>query len=98
MELFHHARHRKSATHKVLSWRDQNHLPRYEVMGLGLAINALSTESQKKEQSGFANLVKGTFGMFRNTTAHEARILWPMGKADAEDLLWMCCNFGGYGW
>ena len=52
-----------------------------------LAINALSTESQKKEQSGFANLVKGTFGMFRNTTAHEARILWPMGKADAEDLL-----------
>ncbi len=52
-----------------------------------LAINPLSTESQKKEQSGFANLVKGTFGMFRNTTAHEARILWPMGKADAEDLL-----------
>ena len=52
-----------------------------------LAINSLSTESQKSEQSGFANLVKGTFGMFRNTTAHEARIFWNMGKADAEDLL-----------
>lgn len=52
-----------------------------------LAINPLSTESQWSEQRGFANLVKGTFGMFRNTTAHEARILWAMNKADAEDLL-----------
>jgi uncharacterized protein (TIGR02391 family) len=52
-----------------------------------LAINPLSTESQKSEQRGFANLVKGTFGMFRNTTAHEARILWAMNKTDAEDLL-----------
>jgi uncharacterized protein (TIGR02391 family) len=52
-----------------------------------LAINRLATESEKKEQSGFANLVKGTFGMFRNVTAHEARILWTMNKADAEDLL-----------
>jgi uncharacterized protein (TIGR02391 family) len=52
-----------------------------------LAINDLSTESHRSEQSGFANLVKGTFGMFRNTTAHEARILWAMDKADAEDLL-----------
>jgi uncharacterized protein (TIGR02391 family) len=52
-----------------------------------LAINPLATESQKKEQSGFANLVKGTFGMFRNTTAHEARIHWVMSKEDAEDLL-----------
>jgi uncharacterized protein (TIGR02391 family) len=52
-----------------------------------LAINGLATESEKREQSGFANLVKGTFGMFRNVTAHEARILWTMNKADAEDLL-----------
>lgn len=52
-----------------------------------LAINPLSTESEKSEQRGFANLVMGTFGMFRNTTAHEARILWEMDKADAEDLL-----------
>ena len=52
-----------------------------------LAINSLSTESQKSEQRGFSNLVKGTFGMFRNTTAHEARVLWAMNKADAEDLL-----------
>ena len=52
-----------------------------------LAINARSTVSEKSEQSCFANLVKGAFGMFRNPTAHEARIHWPMTKEDAEDLL-----------
>ena len=52
-----------------------------------LAINDLLTDSQRSEQSGFANLVKGTFGMFRNPTAHAARIHWMMEKKDAEDLL-----------
>jgi uncharacterized protein (TIGR02391 family) len=52
-----------------------------------LAINALKSDSEKSEQRGFVNLLKGTFGMFRNPTAHEARILWNMDKADAEDLL-----------
>lgn len=52
-----------------------------------VAINSLTTDSYRSEQSGFANLVKGTFGMFRNPTAHEARILWAMSKEDAEDLL-----------
>jgi uncharacterized protein (TIGR02391 family) len=52
-----------------------------------VAINDLLTDSQRSEQSGFSNLVKGTFGMFRNATAHEARILWAMSKEDAEDLL-----------
>lgn len=52
-----------------------------------LAINDLLTESQKSEQKGFANLLKGTFGMFRNPTAHEARLLWAISKEDAEDLL-----------
>ena len=52
-----------------------------------LAINALSTKNEKSEQSGFANLVKGVFGMFRNPTAHAPRIHWKINKADAEDLL-----------
>lgn len=52
-----------------------------------LAINDRRTPSQRSEQSGFANLVRGTFGMFRNPTSHEARIHWPIGKDDAEDLL-----------
>ena len=52
-----------------------------------LAINALATESDRSEQRGFANLVRGTIGMFRNATAHAARVNWPIPKADAEDLL-----------
>ena len=52
-----------------------------------LAINPLATESQKMEQKGFANLLRGAFGTFRNPTAHEARIHWSMTKEDAEDLL-----------
>ncbi len=52
-----------------------------------LAINPLKTDSERSEQKGFANLLRGTFGMFRNTTAHEARINWPIAKDDAEDLL-----------
>ena len=52
-----------------------------------LAINPRLTASERSEQSGFANLVRGTFGMFRNPTAHEARIHWAMTKDDAEDLL-----------
>jgi uncharacterized protein (TIGR02391 family) len=52
-----------------------------------LAINSLITDSERSEQRGFANLVKGIFGMFRNPTAHAARIYWTMEKKDAEDLL-----------
>lgn len=52
-----------------------------------LAVNALSTSSGRSGQNGFANLVRGTFGMFRNQTAQEARIHCPMSREDAEDLL-----------
>lgn len=52
-----------------------------------LAINPLQDESQKSEQRGFANLLRGIVGMFRNPTAHAPRIHWPMPKEDAEDLL-----------
>lgn len=51
-----------------------------------LAINQLSTESEKSEQRGFANLVKGIFGMFRNTTAHAPKIKWAVNKEDAEEV------------
>jgi uncharacterized protein (TIGR02391 family) len=50
-----------------------------------LAINPLSTESEKSEQRGFTNLLKGTFGMFRNTTAHAPKITWAVNKEDAEE-------------
>lgn len=52
-----------------------------------LAINTLRTKSEQDEQKGFSNLLKGTFGMFRNPTAHEAKVNWTMSKDDAEDLL-----------
>ena len=52
-----------------------------------LAINPYASASELSEQRGIANLVRGTFGMFRNPTAHEARINWTMTKEDAEDLL-----------
>lgn len=52
-----------------------------------LAINTLETENDWSEQRGFANLIKGIFGMFRNPTAHAPRAQWQMHKKDAEDLL-----------
>jgi uncharacterized protein (TIGR02391 family) len=50
-------------------------------------INSLFSDSEKSEQKGFANLLRGLVGMFRNTTAHAAKVNWPMSKEDAEDLL-----------
>jgi uncharacterized protein (TIGR02391 family) len=51
-----------------------------------LAINLLKTDSERSEQRGFANLVKGMFGMFRNTTAHAPKISWAIDKDDAEEV------------
>jgi uncharacterized protein (TIGR02391 family) len=52
-----------------------------------LAINTLTSISERDEQKGFVNLLTGIFGMFRNPTAHAAKIIWEMKKDDAEDLL-----------
>jgi len=52
-----------------------------------LAINRLQTETEQTEQKGFANLVKGMFGTFRNVTAHAPKITWSIGEQDALDLL-----------
>jgi uncharacterized protein (TIGR02391 family) len=51
-----------------------------------IAINALETDSEKSEQRGFANLIKGTFGMFRITTAHAPKINWAVNREDAEEV------------
>src|SRR6185312_5048764 len=51
-----------------------------------LVINSFSSETEKSEQRGFANLVKGLFGMFRNPTAHAPKIEWAVNKEDAEDV------------
>ena len=51
-----------------------------------LRINALATESHRSEQTGFATLLMGMFGTFRNPTAHASRISWAMSEEDALDL------------
>lgn len=52
-----------------------------------LKINSLITQSEISEQIGFINLIKGTTSMFRNPTAHEAKIYWSISKEEAIDLL-----------
>lgn len=52
-----------------------------------LALNALRTETEHSEQSGFLNLLKGMFGTFRNPTGHALKIGWSVPEADALDLL-----------
>ena len=42
--------------------------------GTLVAINDGVSESDRAEQAGFANLVKGILGMFRNPTAHDPRL------------------------
>lgn len=64
-----------------------------EALGVGkaghprLAFNALLTDSDKSEQSGLMNLIKGLFGAFRNTTAHAPKIKWTISEQDALDVL-----------
>ncbi|WP_406694831.1 TIGR02391 family protein [Singulisphaera sp. Ch08] len=52
-----------------------------------LALNRLLTESERSEQTGFSNLLKGVFGVFRNQTAHEPKITKTYTEQDALDLL-----------
>lgn len=40
-----------------------------------LAINKLSTETQRSEQEGFSNMIVGIFGAVRNPTAHAKDIM-----------------------
>ena len=51
-----------------------------------LRINALVSGPHRGEQRGFANLLIGMFGTFRNPTAHAARVTWRMSEEDALDL------------
>jgi len=49
-------------------------------------INAYRTKSEISEHNGFANLVRGVLGTFRNPTAHAPRTAWIVPEADALDL------------
>lgn len=52
-----------------------------------LRINKLQTDTEKSEQKGFTNLLKGMFGVFRNVPAHKPKISWQIDEQDALDLL-----------
>jgi len=54
-----------------------------------LTLNNLQTDSEKSEQKGFVNLLKGIFGAFRNPHAHTPKVVWPLDEQDAIDLLTM---------
>jgi uncharacterized protein (TIGR02391 family) len=53
-----------------------------------LQINGYRTDSETSEQRGFANLLKGLFGTFRNPPAHTPRATagWALTEPDALDL------------
>lgn len=52
-----------------------------------LAFNSLRTETERNEQTGMMNLMKGMFSAFRNPTAHAPKISWTITEQDAFDLL-----------
>jgi len=52
-----------------------------------IRINSLQTETEQSEQKGFSNLIKGVFGMFRNTIAHSPKIVWTITEEDALDIM-----------
>jgi len=59
--------------------------------GRVLRINAYSTKSEVSEHNGFANLLRGIFGTFRNPPAHAPRATdeWAITEPDALDLFSM---------
>jgi uncharacterized protein (TIGR02391 family) len=56
-----------------------------------LRINDFRTESDESEHRGFANLLRGIFGTFRNPPAHAPRAAdeWTITETDALDLFSM---------
>jgi uncharacterized protein (TIGR02391 family) len=52
-----------------------------------LAINDLATQTDRDEQTGLANLIKGLSGMFRNPVAHDPRIKRAVTDDELLELL-----------
>lgn len=54
-----------------------------------LAINSLRTQTEKDEQTGLANLVKGLGGLYRNPTAHDPRLNRSISDEELLEVLTM---------
>lgn len=63
------------------------------VMSLGktgqppVAINALASQTERDEQTGMANLIKGMSGLYRNPTAHDPRLRRAVSEAELLEVL-----------
>lgn len=54
-----------------------------------LAINSLRTQTDRDEQTGLANLVKGLNGLYRNPTAHDPRLNRTINDDELLEVLTM---------
>ncbi len=52
-----------------------------------LAINKFESDTDTSEHYGLMNIIIGVFKMFRNPTAHEPKIYWPINEQDALEIL-----------
>lgn len=52
-----------------------------------LALNKLVSVEERAEQSGFGNLLKGVYGLFRTPEAHAPRLKWSVNEQEALDAL-----------
>ncbi len=50
-------------------------------------INSLKTDTDRSEHLGLCNLIKGMFGLIRNSTAHEPKIKFEITEDEALDIL-----------
>lgn len=50
-------------------------------------INNYQNASEEAEQKGFANLLKGIYGMFRTPLGHSPKVVWKIEENDAIDLM-----------
>ena len=50
-------------------------------------MNRLESRTDQSEHDGYANMPRGFFGAFRNTTTHRPKVAWPIGDLDALDMM-----------
>lgn len=52
-----------------------------------IKINNLTTDTDRSEHLGLANIIKGLFGLIRNPTAHEPKIKFEIKEDEALDIM-----------
>jgi uncharacterized protein (TIGR02391 family) len=83
----------KSISYKLrqlsCSFADGSDLVDFSLLGNepAVIINEYHTQTQIGEQKGFANILKGLYGTFRNPLSHESKIKWEMNEQDALDIM-----------